>query len=395
MRVCIVGAGTHFTSGISYYTIRLANALASTHEVSVVPMRKLLPARLYPGWRRVGKHRVEISYAEEVKTFSGVDWYWLPTLLLALLFLVRRRPNVVIFQWWTGTVLHSYLALALFARALGARVVIEFHEVQDPGELGIPLADRYVRHTAPVLMRLAHAFVIHAESDREVLRRRYKLGARLVSCIPHGPYDQHRGVAGQEVARQAPDGCCNLLFFGLIRPYKGLEDLVRAFDALPEDHIGHYWLTIVGETWEGWELPAELIERSRYRNRITFVNRYVSDSEVGSFFAGADAVVLPYRRSSGSGALHIALSHGLPVVVSDVGALAEAVQGYQGAILTPPEDSVALRGALERVASLRGRRWEDPHSWSHTVNRYGELFTNMRCGDSYPRETPLWNSDQG
>lgn len=395
MRVCLIGAGTHFTSGISSYTIRLANALALAHEVSVIPMRRLLPARLYPGRQRVGKHTVELTYAAGVRVFPGVDWFWLPSMLLALAFLARSRPEVVVFQWWTGTVLHSYLVLALFARLLGAKLVVEFHEVQDPGELGIALADAYVRRAAPWMMALAHGFVIHSEHDRAALAQRYRIGERAVRLIYHGPYDQYRLAEGRPPLREAPADCCNLLFFGLIRPYKGLEDLVRAFDALPEEQARRLWLTVAGETWEGWTLPAELIARSRYRDRITFINRYVSDAEVAALFAGADAAALPYRRSSGSGALHVALSHGLPVIVSAVGGLVEAVQGYEGAILVHPGDAEALQDALAQIADLRGRRWPDPHSWAQTAARYDALFADLGAPRFAPQEAPGWHSEQG
>ncbi len=70
-------------------------------------------------------------------------------------------------------------------------------------------------------------------------------------------------------------------------------------------------LTVVGETWENWTLPAELIAASPHGERISFVNRYVSDAEAAAFYAAADAVVLPYRRGSASGPLQIAMSHGV------------------------------------------------------------------------------------
>ena len=319
MRICIVGAGTRFLGGISYYTIHLVNALARHNNVSVILMRKLLPTRLYPGWKRVGASLTNLEFDPAVRVFDGVDWYWLPSMLRALLFLLRERPDVVVFQWWSGTVLHSYLLLALVARLLGTRIVIEFHEVQDPGEAKLPLAQVYVQLVVPFLVRLACGFVIHSEYDRKLLESHYDLKQRPTALIPHGPYDRYQLGESKQKRRIAPELCCNLLFFGLIRPYKGLEDLIVAFDSLPENEIDRYWLTIVGETWEGCTLPASLIERSRYRDRITFVNRYVSDVEVSKFFSEADAVIFPYHRSSSSGPLHIAMSCGLPVVVTRVG----------------------------------------------------------------------------
>lgn len=373
-RVCVVGAGMRFLSGISYYTHLLANELARSNDVSALLMRQILPTRLYPGRGRVGVELIRPTYAPAMRVFDGVDWYWLPSLARAIAFLVRERPEVVVLQWWTGTVLHSYTALAAVARALGARVIIEFHEVLDTGEANMPLARRYVGLVAPALLRLTDGFVVHSAYDRAILEEQYGLGSRPVALIPHGPYNQYLGESARPRPAITP-GPCNLLFFGTIRPFKGLEDLLVAFDALTPAEVANYRLTVVGETWEDWTLPAEMIARSPHRERITFVNRYVHDEEVGDFFAAADVVVLPYHRSSASGPLQIAMSSGLPVVVTGVGGLREAVVGYEGAIVIPPRDPEALRAALLRAAALRGQRFADPHSWERTVTRYDALFT--------------------
>ena len=135
-RIVVVGSGTRFLSGITVYTVRLAEALADAGvRASVVTMRQLLPTFLYPGKARVGTDLTELGDRGKVPTFDGIDWWWLPSLALAARFLRRQRPDTIVLQWWTGTVFHSYLALSLLARALGARVVIEFHEVQDTGEI--------------------------------------------------------------------------------------------------------------------------------------------------------------------------------------------------------------------------------------------------------------------
>jgi glycosyltransferase involved in cell wall biosynthesis len=342
-------------------------------------MRQLLPTFIYPGRTRVGARLTDLTYRSDVRLIDGVDWYWVPSMLRALVHLVRERPDVLVLQWWTATVLHSYVALAIGARLLGTRVVIEFHEVLDPGEALLSPVRAYVGRLAPLLVRLASAFVVHNEHDRELLDKHYGIADRPIARIPHGPYDHYALDTATQILRSAPDSACNLLFFGVIRPYKGLEDLVRAFDAIDEAEIHRYWLTIVGETWEGWELPGDLIVQSRYYSRITFVNRYVADREVSGFFAGADAVVLPYLRSSSSGPLHVAMSCGLPVVVTHVGGLVEAVADYSGAVLVPPGDSVALRNALSVVEGMRGQRFADPHSWQRNAERYAELF-KVLCG---------------
>src|SRR6266700_3036841 len=384
LRVSVIGPGKRFLGGISYYTIHLVNALTRSYKISLILMRRLLPARFYPGRKRIGMNLTRLAYEPEVRVFDGIDWYWVPSMLRSLMFLKREDPHVVVFQWWSGTVLHSYLLLALMARVLvRAKVVIEFHEVLDPAEANLPLVQAYVRFVAPLVVRQAHGFVIHSEYDRTLLQRHYNLKQRPIAVIPHGPFNHYQLAIKEQERPTAPTSCCNLLFFGLIRPYKGLDVLIRAFDALPEHESSKYWLTIVGETWEGWTVPVDLISQSRYRERITFVNRYVSDAEAAQFFVGADALILPYRCSSASGPLHTAMSFGLPVVVTRVGGLIEALASYEGAVLVPPDDPVALQNALLQVVNMRGRRYTDPHSWERTIAGYHTLFDTI-CSPNDP-----------
>jgi glycosyltransferase involved in cell wall biosynthesis len=279
-------------------------------------------------------------------------------------------------------VLHTYLAIALLARFLGASVVVEVHEVLGGGEERFPLARTWVSVLRRPFFKLASAFVIHSEADRGPLEKRVRLGARPCIVIPLGPHDHHatnRPSFGSapNARRTAPPDALNLLFFGLIRPYKGLEDLVQAFGLFDDQEVKGYWLTVVGETWEGWDLPIRLIQSSRHRDRITLVNRFVDDDEVIAHFAAADAVVLPYHRSSASSPAHVAMSNGLPLVITAVGGLPAAVADYEGAILVPPHDPAALRDAIRRLPELRGRRYRDPHSWERTVTLYGQLMEQL------------------
>ena len=112
---------------------------------------------------------------------------------------------------------------------------------------------------------------------------------------------------------------------------------------------------VVGETWEGWTLPLELIERSPYRDDIELVNRYVTDQEAAGYFQRADVVALPYLRSSASGPLAIAQAYGLPVVVTAVGGLVEAAADYTGAVSGPAWQPDDLARGLLAAADLRGR----------------------------------------
>lgn len=376
--ICLVGPGWTFTSGISYYTCRLANAIADDrYDTSVIMLRGLLPRRFYPGKDRVGLQRASMEYRSGVSLYNGIDWWWGSSLFRALKFLRIQRPEILVLEWWTAATLHTYLLLAILGRALGTGIVIELHELQDPGEAGLAVVRRYGQWGLRALLKIAHGCVVHSKSDLEILESSYGSLNLQVALAAHGPYDQFASVsesrdspnaAAIAAVRRAPrPDVVNLLFFGLIRPYKGLEDLLQVFNSLAPEEAESLWLTVVGETWEGCVEPAHLMATSPYADRITFVNEYVPDEVVAAAFAHADVVVLPYRRSSSSGILHIAMSCGLPVVLTSVGGLPEAAEGYAGAVFVPPCDLAALKGGLTKAVQMAGQQFIDPRDWGETV----------------------------
>jgi glycosyltransferase involved in cell wall biosynthesis len=167
------------------------------------------------------------------------------------------------------------------------------------------------------------------------------------------------------------------LNFGVVRPFKGVEDLVTAFSMLDRDQASQFRLAVVGETWEHWTAPDDAIARSPHADLIDRVDRYVSDEELAAYVA---------HRSSMSGPLHIALTAGLPVVVTAVGGLVEVVRDYEGAVLVPPHDPAALRDALLKLPTIRGRRYPNPHSWQQTLDGYRTLISDVRCASGQPRQ---------
>lgn len=378
-RLVVVGAGWHFASGISHYTYRLSCALAEEYPVGTLLMRRLVPRRLYPGRDRVGAPVASAVYPAEVPVYDGVDWYWGPSLTRALRYLDQQRPTVLVLQWWTGAVLHTYLQLARYAAQRGAKVILEWHEGQDVGEAALPATRRYVQMLMPHLLSLVSAHVVHSSFDLHSITEAYRLGDAPVRVIAHGPYEHLAPAAAGETGADAVGASrpFRLLYFGVVRPFKGVEDLVAAFSALDRAQASRFRLSVVGETWERWTVPEQAIACSPHADLIERVDRYITDAEVAARFGEADAVVLPYHRSSASGPLHIAMSAGLPVIVTEVGGLAEAVQDYPGAVLVAPRNPAALQQALLQLLERPRRRYADPHSWKRTVNAYRELIDKI------------------
>ena len=138
----------------------------------------------------------------------------------------------------------------------------------------------------------------------------------------------------------SPPNGKTLLFFGLLRTYKGLDLLVRALARIPEGR-----LVVAGDPLDPVEPIEELAERSGVADRIDWRLGFLPDEAVAALLGSATAVVLPYRRADSSGVLATALGHGRPAIVSDVGGLGETVREFGAGLVVPPDDVDALADA--------------------------------------------------
>ena len=373
-RVAVVGASTFFLSGPSYVTYFLTESLLENNDVSVVLMRKLIPKWLYPGKSRVGKPISNLDTRSLTPTFDGVDWTLLPSLPRAIRFLEEHRPDVVLIQYWTASTVLSYLRITNWARKRGIPVILELHEDLHPAEAKVPVLGPLAGKALRRLIGRSQWYVVHSSYDRNRFCSKYDLDPDRVVIIHLGALP----IAGANNASvAAPTTEVTILFFGTVRPYKGLEDLIQAFGLLARDEATHWRLLVVGEPWENWTLPFELIDQSPYRDDIEVIKRYIRDEEIPEIFGRADVVALPYLASSASGPLAITMTAGLPVVVTTVGGLREAVENYSGAVLVEPSDPEDLASGLERARALIGQTHQDPHSWSVVGAYYDELLARI------------------
>jgi glycosyltransferase involved in cell wall biosynthesis len=249
-RIVIVGAGQRFISGVSYYTYFLTRRLAEDHDVSVVLMRSIIPRFLYPGRARVGAPISPLRTSDVAPTYDGINWTLIPSLWRAHRFISSQRPEIVILQWWSVANLVSYLLISRMARRRRMKVILEMHEGIETAEARIPLLRSISQWGLTHLVQRADWCVVHSDFDRTAFSAQFGVPLDRVMVVPLGPFE----VAGESVKAARTSEAITILFFGTIRPYKGLEDLVDAFDALPRD--SQTWrLLIVGETWEGWNLP--------------------------------------------------------------------------------------------------------------------------------------------
>ena len=232
------------------------------------------------------------------------------------------------------------------------------------------------------LLDKMNAVVVHSEQGAARLRDELGADPERIRVIPHGAFDYLTQVVGEPLpeALQVVSKPV-ILFFGLLRPYKGVDVLLEAFQAVEGAEL---W--IVGMS-RGVPLEPLHDLAARAPGTVRFVPRFVSDVEIPAYFRRADLVVLPYREIDQSGVLYTALAFGKPMVLSAVGGFPEVAEQHGIGRLVPPGDAGALAGALTELlgderaratlAAAALRAAEGPFSWdavaSQTVSLYEEL----------------------
>jgi len=204
-------------------------------------------------------------------------------------------------------------------------------------------------------------YIVHTQYSREALINEFMLPKKHVSIIPHGIFAYYRGLINDsEGPSKFPrsGGEKRILYFGVLKPYKGVDILLEAFARLPARLIKDTVLQIVGYPKMPVEPLRELAGGLGIKDRVFWDLRFVDEKEVASYFSQADIVVLPYRRIDQSGVLMTALAFGKPVVASRVGGFAEVLKDGVHGFLVDPRDVEALAQALARLLAddeLRAR----------------------------------------
>ena len=332
MRIAVVGPAHPYKGGSAQHTTALAHQLsAAGHDVWLESWRRQYPGFLYPGVLTVDEPEGDLF----ASTGRSLDWYrpdgwWRTGRRLA-----AAGHEAVVIALFTPVQVPAYLALARAARAGGARVVALCHNVL-PHE-----RRRFDRPAMKAMLRAVDAVVVHAAAEAE-------LAASLTSVqVEVAPLPLH--LPGTETAGTPdPDGRLQrnrLLFFGMVRQYKGVDVLLRALAGTRAEVA----LTIAGEIWEGRAELLGLITELRLGNRVTVNDGYLPTAAIPGLFASADALVLPYRSGTASQNALIAFQFGLPVIATRAGAVAEAVEPGVSGLLCAPGDVADLTRAIDEL----------------------------------------------
>ena len=305
------------------------------------------------------------------------------------------KPKIFHILWNDKFEFFERTLLMLYYKLLGKKVVFTAHNV-NAGKRDLNDSWRN-RFGLRVQYRLADHVFVHTKAMKNELVRDFGVHDRTVTVIPFGINSSVPSTAltSARAKRQLGIGEDEkaILFFGIIRPYKGLEYLTDAFLRLAATRAG-YRLIIAGNAMEGCERYLEEIKRridgDLNGGRILQKLQFIPDDEVEIYFKASDVLAMPYTHIFQSGVLFLAYSFGLPVVGTDVGSVREDILEGMTGFLCKPRDPVDLARAIEQYfesglfKALDSRRphirdyARAQHSWDvvseMTLNVYAELL---------------------
>jgi len=241
--------------------------------------------------------------------------------------------------------------LILFYRFCGRRVVMTAHNVNAGKRDGND--SRLNRLTLRLQYRFVRRIFVHTPLMAADLRNEFGVPDRKIVLIPYGINNAVpvTNLDGREAKRRLglADTHKVILFFGRIVPYKGLEFLVRALKELVGTDRS-YRLVIAGSPHENetyWQSINTAIDTDSTRGHVVQHTSFIPDTEVEPFFKAADVLVMPYTHIFQSGILALSYSFGLPVIVTDVGALREHVEVGRTGLVCRPQDQPDLVAKIQ------------------------------------------------
>lgn len=370
MKITVVGPTYPYKSGISHFTTILVGKLRQEHgadSIDFINWQRQYPGFLYPvdPIDTTSKQTIQEANVRLLDFYNPLSWIKTARRIKA------HGSQRLIITWVSMAQTPPYLGLLLAVKAMTkARVTFLCHNVlpHDPHWFEKPFNK--------LMFRLADDFIVHSQGDAKDLAqlapgKPYRLGF-------HPTYDDFN--TGQHYDSDAIKQELGLkpkvvLFFGFIRKYKGLKDLITAMQTVKKTTDGQTSLLIVGEFWKH-DKPEyqKLVDQYGLQDDVVFVDRFVPNEEVGKYFAAADLLVAPYHSATQSGVVQMAYAFDTPVVATNVGGLPDAVQeGVSGFLCAPhaPDDLAATIAKALGYSSYDLTATKQRFTWEAYITQCG------------------------
>lgn len=366
MKIAFLSPFYPYRGGIAQFSDSLFLELSKNNEVKAFTFKRMYPSILFPGTSQyVLKDDIDRGIRAERLLDSINPFTFGKTARKILAF----NPDLLLLSFWMPFFAPSLGGVAKRVRRKNKniKIISILHNVIPHEERtgDIQLTRRFFDRN--------DGFVVLNESSRRdllVIKRHSKYIVH-----PHPLYDHYGDKIDKQEARAKlgiEPGRKVLLFFGLIRDYKGLDFLIEAMTELDDTYL----LLIAGEVYGKFDKYKDMIYEKRLKNRISLHLKYIPDNELPLYFSAADVCVLPYRSGTQSGIVAVSYHFGLPVIVTDTGGLKEMVtEGKTGHVVSEPNPMLIADAAAKLLEN------EDKAKYSQNI----EKFKQERSWENFAR----------
>lgn len=338
MKIAILSCFYPYRGGISQFNACLYGELSKNHIVKAFNFKRQYPEFLFPGKTQFVTDDDEAVPVESVSLLDTANPFTYITTYKAIR---NWEPDLLIVRYW----------MSYFAPSLGwiTRKMRKHCRVISILDNVVPHEQRFFdTPLTKYFLSGSDAYVTLCEAvSKDLLRLRPDAD---FAVIQHPLYSHFGEKPDREEAVRKlnlESGRRNILFFGLIRTYKGLDILLNAFAGLSEE----YQLIIAGEPYGSFDKYQQIIDSLPNKDKVHLWLKYIKDSEVKDYFSAADLAVLPYRSATQSGISSVSYHFEVPMIVTDVGGLKETIGDRGTGIVSPDGSPEAIRAEIERYFS--------------------------------------------
>ena len=347
MKLAFLGPAPPLRGGIVTYIAMLHRVLTGRgHQVHWASFRRQYPGFLFPGSEQEGECAPWLDLPSTPNFVPWSPWSWWKTARD----LQEQAPDAVVIKYWLPFFAPGFFGVTwLLRRRTSIRIIYLLDNVVAHEKY--PFANFLTR----LALRQGHGYIAQsAQVRRDLFQVLPKTDPSVVVDAPHPVYDFgqpgqpriSRAEARRELGLDPEQRIA--LFFGFIKPYKGVLHLIDAAGPLQREFGDGLKLLIVGDIYGEKQPYLERIAAGGAPETIELVDGFVPDETVEKYFLAADLAVLPYLSATQSGIVQIAYNYDLPVVTTNVGGLPEVVFDGRTGYVVPPGDGEALAQAITR-----------------------------------------------
>lgn len=359
MRIAFLSPFYPFRGGIAQFGDSLYLALAAKNEVKAFSFTRQYPGLLFPGKTQfVSENDLNrnIPVTRLLDSINPITWNKTAKEI------IKFNPDIVLISYWMPFFAPAFGKIAGLLKCKGIKIIGLLHNViAHEKRFGDEALTKYFFN------RCDGFVLLNRSSEKDLLE--LKPDAKYI-IHSHPLYDHYGSKIEQTEAKKKLDiplGKKVILFFGFIRDYKGLDLLIDSMKNLSDD----YMLLISGEVYGDFKKYDEQIDSAELREKISLHIRYIPETEIPLFFSAADVCVLPYRTATQSGIVGIAYHFDLPVIVTNVGGLAEMVDVNKTGLIIDEPNSFLINEALKKYFSENLKEkfmpfiaeYKSQHSW--------------------------------